>query len=271
MCRQAMKIKDIMKELIACGRNRTQYISEYLASLKLHFTIQEYFGGQKNIEFSVSNDKAKQDILFFAHHDISLKTDEGANDNTSSVAVLLALAKIIAGQTFAYNIRFVFTDNEELLGALSPSTTPDKLQQIMPHVGSFMYLSKFADKKNIRHIIVTELLGIGDAVYVASQSGNVMTDADLNRKIFEIAWADNFQAVPLKLPSTDMLSVKVFGLSGTVVGAIPYYQAQNYVRQANQLPAVWQNIHSEKDNLFAIQENALEMMKAFLLCLIKKL
>lgn len=266
-----MKIKDIIRELIVCGRDRTRYISEYLASLGLHFTIQEYFDGQKNIEFSVSNDNAKQDIIFFAHHDISLKTNEGANDNTSSVAVLLALAKIIAGQTFAHNIRFVFTDNEELLGALSPLTTPDKLQQIMPHVGSFMYLSKYADKKNIRHVIVTELLGIGDAVYVASQSGSVMTDVELNRKIFELAQADNFRTVQLKLPSTDMLSAKVFGLSGTVVGAIPYYQAQNYVKQADQLPAVWQNIHSEKDNLFAVQENALEMMKAFLLCLIEKL
>lgn len=266
-----MKIKDIVRELVGCGRDRTRYISEYLSSLKLPFSIQEYSNGQKNIEFSVSNDKTKQDIIFFAHHDISLKTNEGANDNTSSVAVLLALAKIIAGKTFAYNIRFVFTDNEELLGALSASTTPDELQRIMPHVGSFMYLSKYADKRNIRHVIVTELLGIGDAVYIASQSGNVVTDVGLNRKISEIARDENFPTVQLKLPSTDMLSVKVFGLSGTVVGAIPYYQAQNYVRQANRLPAVWQNIHSEKDNLFAVQENALEMMQAFLLCLINKL
>lgn len=266
-----MKIKEILCELIACGRNRTQYISEYLASLGLAVDIQEYLPGHRNIEFATSNDKAKQDIIFFVHHDISLKTREGANDNTSSVAVLLALAKSIRGKAFPYNIRLVFTDNEELLGALSPSTTAEKLQQIMPHVGSFMYLSKFPDKKNIRHIIVMELSGIGDSIYVASQSGNVMTDVSLNKKLLDIAERNNFQSVQLKLPSTDMLSVKVFGVSGTVIGAIPYYQAQNYVMQGKMFPAVWQNIHSEKDNLFAIQEKALEMMKDFLLHILEEL
>ena len=263
-----MKIKEILCELIAFGRNRTQYISEYLTSLGLAVDVQEYLPGHKNIEFVTSNDKAKQDIIFFVHHDISLKTREGANDNTSSVAVLLALAKSIRGKAFPYNVRLVFTDNEELLGALSPSTTAEKLQQIMPHVGSFMYLSKFPDKKNIRHIIVMELSGIGDSIYVASQSGNVMTDVSLNKKLLDIAERNNFQSVQLKLPSTDMLSVKVFGVSGTVIGAIPYYQAQNYVMQGKMFPAVWQNIHSEKDNQFAIQEKALEMMKDFLVCLL---
>ena len=83
-----MKIKEILCELIACGRNRTQYILEYLTSLGLAVDVQEYLPGHKNIEFVTSNDKAKQDIIFFVHHDISLKTREGANDNTSSVAVL---------------------------------------------------------------------------------------------------------------------------------------------------------------------------------------
>ncbi len=266
-----MSIKDILCNLIACGRNRTAYIQEYLTSLGLHPVVQEYSVGQKNIEFFTSNDKEKQDIIFFVHHDISLKTKEGANDNTSSVAVLLALAKIICKQTFAYNVRFVFTDNEELLGAISTSITSDKLRQIMPHVGSYMYLNKFPDKEKIRHIIVMELSGIGDSVYVASQSGNVITDSELNEKIFDVAQRNNFQIVQLKLPSTDMLSVKVFNLSGTVIGAIPYYQAQNYLMQEKQLPTVWRNIHSEKDNLFAIQDKALEMMKNFVLCILEEL
>lgn len=266
-----MKIKEILQELIACGRHRTEYILEYLTSLKLQPVIQEYSAGQKNIEFSTSNDATKQDIVFFAHHDISLKTNEGANDNASSVAVLLALAKTIVGKTFAYNIRFVFTDNEELLGAISGAITPEKLQKIMPHVGSYMYLNKLSNKKNIRHIIVMELSGIGDSVYIAQQSGNVMTDPELNKKLFDIAQRNNFQVIQLKLPSTDMLSVKVFGISGTVVGAIPYYQAKNYLVQKNQLPAVWQNIHSEKDNLFSIQDKALEMVKDFLLCFLSEI
>ena len=68
-----------------------------------------------------------------------------------------------------------------------------------------------------------------------------------------------------------MLSVKVFNLSGTVIGVIPYYQAQNYLTQEKQLPTVWRNIHSEKDNLFAIQDKALEMMKSFLLHILEEL
>ena len=266
-----MSIKDILCNLVACGRNRTAYILEYLTSLGLCHVVQEYSTGQKNIEFFTSNDETKQDIIFFAHHDISLKTNEGANDNTSSVAVLLALAKQICSRAFAYNVRFVFTDNEELLGALSPSITAEKLQLIMPHVGSYMYLNKFPDKERIRHIIVMELSGVGDSVYVASQSGNVMTDASLNKKLLGIAERNNFQSVQLKLPSTDMLSVKVFNLSGTVIGVIPYYQAQNYLTQEKQLPTVWRNIHSEKDNLFAIQDKALEMMKSFLLHILEEL
>lgn len=269
-----MELKEIVKNIVSCNRiGRVRYIYDYLNSLNLSPVFFQYADRLWNIEYRKDSTDSKGDLVVFAHHDISLKTREGANDNTSSVAVLLKLSQMVAGLEFPYNLRFVFNDNEELLGAMNPAVSLEEMKKIMINVGSFRYLKEYPDRDKIKHVLILELCGIGDTIYIAEKSGNVITDVVLNQKLLDIAKRRQQKAVSIPIPSTDMISIKAFGLSGTVIGAIPFYQAKNcgVLEKENFIPSVWKNIHSDKDNLFALSNKALEMVCQYLFQVLKEL
>ncbi len=53
-------------------------------------------------------------VIVGAHYDIVPTTSAGANDNTSSVAIILSLAEALAERSLTYTVRFVAFGSEEL-------------------------------------------------------------------------------------------------------------------------------------------------------------
>ncbi len=269
-----MQLKTIVENII--NRNRTikgrvEYIVDYLEALNIQVK-RHHYKHCENIECFFGNKDSSEEIIISAHHDISLKTNYGANDNTSSVALLLKLANWLRSNECKYNVRLLFNDNEELLGALNGSKiTRELLCSIMPNVGSYLYLRDMPDRTRVKHIIILELCGIGDGIYIANKSGNTTCDQLLCDKLFSIGEKNKYNMVRVTIPSTDMISVGTFKMSATVVGAIPYYQACNYSSDNEKVPAVWKNIHSDKDNLFAINDKALQMCFTYLCDVLKQL
>lgn len=258
-----MKIKEILRELISNDRdNRASYIIDRIRNSNCQPNI---FDTQncKNIEF-VKFGKIDKDIIFFSHYDISKETIEGANDNSSSVAVLLKLVEYINAISPYYNIRIIFNDKEEILGALLNKNLNSKdLAKIITNVGSFQYLKSFDNKSNILAIFNLELSGIGDTLYFATKSGLVNCDKRLIDFLEFICQKESMRYIKIPVLNSDMISIHTLSLNGVVFGAIPQHEAIIYsdrykdTNYKDEIPSVWKNIHSNKDNYFSIQERAL--------------
>ena len=53
-------------------------------------------------------------VIVGAHYDIVPQTEAGANDNTSGIAVVLALAEALAGRSLPFSVQFILFGAEEV-------------------------------------------------------------------------------------------------------------------------------------------------------------
>lgn len=67
----------------------------------------------QNLEIELPGDKVPQEIIVVGAHYDSIAGTPGANDNASAVAALLAIARLLAGNTYPRTVRLVAFANEE--------------------------------------------------------------------------------------------------------------------------------------------------------------
>lgn len=118
-----MKIENILEKIAIYGtHNRRNAILDILKDNNIEYRLQsiessfKYFQNTRyNIIVDIGNnfDKSKEKILLTAHYDV-VSGSTGANDNASSVSILLKL--IIELKHINKPIRFVFFDGEEMGG-----------------------------------------------------------------------------------------------------------------------------------------------------------
>lgn len=237
-------------------KKRPYFIINYLESKNIMFNIQK-FNGFRNIEV-VFPGKFEKSILFSAHFDISTNTIQGANDNTSSVAVLLTLCDILKNQNYQLNktVRILFNDNEELLGSFyTPDILKSKLKDIINNTGMYNYMK--VNHTLIEESYILELSGYGDSFFVANKSGGIKTDVELNMKIYHYT---NENCFFLSTPSTDHITSFFFdNLKSTVVGKINSNEAENW-KNYKKKPLSWERIHTKNDTIDYINENSLLSM-----------
>jgi len=264
-----MEIKEIVIGIIN-SKNRVDFIKKFLRKNKIEFRELSYDAGC-NIEVKI-NGTNDGEIIFLAHYDISMGTDEGANDNTSSVAVLLSLLLYLKDKSPFYTIKIVFNDKEEFVGGLlSGSIVNGNMTKIIDKIGSFDYIKNHFSKGKNKGIFILELSGIGDAVLIAKKSGKIDCSQRLIDFATKVAKNNNFKYIHLPVPYTDMVSVHTFHYEGVVLTIVPYYEALNYANNKDTYPSIWNNIHSNKDNIFTIQEKSLNLMLNFVINLIENL
>ncbi len=126
-----------------------QYIEQRLANTSLQTNHQTYKIGDKefkNLSFSKSG--GKQEILLIGAHYDTVEDKPGADDNTSAVAVLLALANELSNYHNQHTLYFVFFTLEE---------PPHFRTETM---GSFLYAQMLRkNEANIKLMIGLEMLG----------------------------------------------------------------------------------------------------------------
>ncbi len=273
-----MELKKIVEELCSLKDiKRTDFIINYLRQNNIEFNILNYSCGI-NIEI-VKKGLHSREFIFFAHHDIYSSLTEGANDNTSSVAVLLSLCKYLYFQNPDHSIRVVFNDREELLGGLLNKSIPrEKLEIILENTGSYQYLKNYVyDKSDVAGIFILELSGIGDSLYFATRSGSVECDKSCNSFFRNIADRYKFKYIEMPVLNSDMISLKALGFEGALIGATPYNDSKTFLQNshgnnaANDYPYIWKKIHTSMDNYFSIQESALDMVYNFLIRIVENL
>lgn len=274
-----MEIKSIVKDICEAGTGkRVEYIINFLRENNINHNIIKYLDGL-NIEIVKKGININKEIIFFAHHDVYNNSIEGANDNSSSVAVLLNIAKFLYFYKPYYTINIVFNDYEELIGGIfSLNNSKDKIDKIIKKIGSFQYLNKKISLKKSYIAFIVELSGIGDSLYFADKSGNISCDHKLNVFLENIAKNLNFKYLNIPISLSDIISSNYFGIKGTVFGSIPYIEGRNYINELNNkgfskdiYPHVWKKNHTSMDKYYSIQEKSLNMVFDFLVEIIRNI
>jgi hypothetical protein len=280
-----MEFKSLVQSLVSVkSEDRPSFIEEYLSDNGIPFNILEFPDG-RNIEVVKFSAKNAKEIIFFSHFDISKDTIEGANDNSSSVAIMLNVAKFIQEIDVGITVRIVFNDTEEILGALlNKEVNIDilKSQEIISKVGSFQYLKRFKKKDDILGIFDIELSGIGNSIFIAESSGLVNCSGFLIGFLCGLAKKNGINHMKIPFLSSDMISIHTIGIPGIVIGAIPGYEGLKYLKESSiqngkensgrdHFPSSWKNIHTSKDNFYAISEKSMKMVYDFIILIIKNI
>lgn len=273
-----MEIKSIVKEICESSGRRIDYIINFLKQNNINHKIDKFNNGT-NIEIVKKGKNDSKEIIFFGHHDVYNNSIEGANDNTSSVAILLTLAKFLYFYKPYYTINIVFNDYEELIGGIfSMKSSKEKVNAILNKIGSFQYIKKNIQKKKSLITFILELSGIGDSIYIANRSGNIESDRNLNIFLESIANNLNLKYLNFPISLSDLITVDYFGIKGTVFGSIPYIEGKNYLNNIGKkefskeiYPHVWKKNHTSMDKYYSIQEKSLNMIYNFSVEIIKNI
>ena len=274
-----MEIKSIVKDICEIGsKKRVEFIIDFLRQNNITHNIYKYLDGI-NIEVIRKGKNKNKEIVFFAHHDIYNNSIEGANDNSSSVAVLLTVVKFLYFYEPYYTINIVFNDYEELIGGIfSYKNSKYKIDKIIKKIGSFQYLYKKISLRKTYIIFILELSGIGNCLYFANKSGNIKCDSKLNKFLEDIAKILDFKYLNIPISLSDIVTTNYFGIRGTVFGSIPYIEGKNYLNELNKkdfskdiYPPVWKRNHTSMDKYYSIQEKSLTMIHKFVVEIIKNI
>ncbi len=140
----------------------SKYLVDQLKSLGLHPTTQEFsYTSKSNTVYSqnviaTKPGKSSKQLIIGAHYD-SVSVGKGADDNASSVGVVLETLKSLSKKKTPYTLKIIFFGSEE--AGLK---------------GSKYYVSQMTDKekKNTVAMINLDSLIAGDFLYVYGDQGN---------------------------------------------------------------------------------------------------
>ncbi|MBP5706966.1 MAG: M28 family peptidase, partial [Spirochaetales bacterium] len=139
---------------------RLSVIAEILGESDIPYRLQDFGTGTNLV--TTCGGRSDLDVILMAHHDIASGTVQGANDNTASVAILIAMAEWLKTQNLHYNIHIAFTDHEEQIGAmLSETVSNEDRFRIITGIGSYQLLKTFSPTR-VRAVFNLEMCGIGD-------------------------------------------------------------------------------------------------------------
>jgi Zn-dependent M28 family amino/carboxypeptidase len=262
-------MNNIYQHLIRIAKSersqRLAAITNILNEQNIPYRVQNFDSG-KNIIITFSG-RSDLDMIFMAHHDIASGTMQGANDNTASVAILIALSEWLKTQNLHYNIHIALTDHEERIGAmLSENVSNEDRFRIITSVGSYQLLKTFSPAR-VRAVINLEMSGIGDKLFFAESSGNVPCSASLNSRLAEAADILHIPHSSIKISNSDLLSVHVRKMCGTVIGALP--SSENVKFGSYDIPKEWATMHSPQDTVDKIDTDSMNMILNFLKQIIK--
>ncbi|MFC1977994.1 M28 family metallopeptidase [Chloroflexota bacterium] len=237
--------------------------------------IQEWhFPQTTNFIVDFSSDPNEKRLLFCAHYD-AVKDCPGANDNASSVAVLLGLCQLLKNtQTPA---RVVFFDREE-----SWLRTPFVRLGLL---GSLYYV--FSNNlKNVEAVYNLEFCGLGDSLSVwpvKDKKKDISAVRSAKKAAAKLNLKVKLADVPGLLLSSDHLSFRLKGISNSItLSLLPADQLQMLEQFVSNLsirkilmgqrpimPGVLSHVHKATDDSSRLNEDSLRLMLSLLVEIIK--
>ncbi len=254
-----MILKDKLKTFLSVN-DRYDFIISYLNDNSIKYKTQS-INSFRNIFIDIKGINQQRTMIFTAHYDKFSQDIQAANDNSSSVIVLLELAIYLYRSPPPINIIILFNDNEEKIGGIFNSiVTKSAKKMLINNIGSLYFFKNLTIKKPL--IFIVELAGIGNALFFANKSGNFRCCKSVNESLVHIAESNDYRYKLVDVGLTDMFSVSTLNLNGTVIGSVDLLAEKN---EEN-----WRINHSIEDSLDKIDNLSLERVYRFILLIINQ-
>lgn len=255
------------KTRVARGRE----VQSKLLEMEITPLIQEWhFPEMTNYIVDFSQPIGKKHLLFSAHYD-AVKNSPGANDNASSVAVLLGLCSKLRNMQIP--VRVVFFDREEAW-----LRTPFFRLGLL---GSLYYVLK-NDLSNVEAVYNLEYCGLGDSLAiwpVKEKKKDIPAVIAARNAAGKLNMNAKLAHVPGLLLSSDHLSFRIKGVSNSVtLSLLPSDQLpmlEQFVsnlsvrgllfRRRPPMPGVLSSIHKPIDHSSQLSEDSLALMLSLLI------
>jgi hypothetical protein len=249
---------------------RGEQVLAALAEMGIKPVIQECrWPVIRNIIVDFSADSHKQYLLFSAHYDV-VKGSPGANDNASSVAVLLGLCRELLHRPRP--VRIVFFDREEAW-----FHTPVLRLGLL---GSLYYVWK-TDLKNVAAVYNLEFCGQGDVlgIWPVKDVGKLPAVRQVAAIASRLGIQYRTTHIPWPFMSSDHLSFRLKGYPNAVTlsllpsGQIPLLEnlmceirpIKLLTGRRPTLPEPLHCIHSSSDSSASLSEHSLKLMLSLLI------
>jgi len=254
---------------------RGEAVESALEALGINAEIQEWrFPRTKNLVVDFSPESKERRLLFSAHYD-AVKNCPGANDNASSVAVLLGLCQYLRAAQAP--VRVVFFDREEAW-----FRTPFIRLGLL---GSLYYVLKNG-KQNIEAVYNLEFCGLGDSLSiwpVKEKGENIPAVRNAEKAAAKLNLNVKPAHVPLFLLSSDHLSFRLRGISNSVTlsllpaGQLPVLEQFVSSLSISRIisghrpimPGVLSHVHKASDDSSRLSEGSLRLMLSLLVEIIR--
>lgn len=281
-------------EFTSPGVNRLDCLKKVLEKYGIPYTQIE-LAGTRHIVIKFPKDSYSPQFTvktILAHYDC-VSGSPGANDNGSSVFLLLNAAKKMMDNPRLYNTRIIFTGNEELVSGQGV-----KEQGAYPLGLGLKSLGCLDDD-----IYVLDCMGRGDTLILSDvglYSGGNKTLMEKNRRIYEravdicrglkIAGKEaGFFSLPV--PYGDNAGLSAAGLSVQAVTVLPgnealkFYQAIRNIKGKKPVafskefleknagikeayPATWRLINTPRDDIHCLNQEAFDLAFSFIWALV---
>lgn len=229
---------------------RRNQLQQILTEIGCPFTVySDVVRGLTPQNVVVSFREGKPRMVIGAHYD-SVQGSSGANDNTASVCVLLALLEGLKDRPPTFPLDVVFFDLEE--GALA---------------GSQAYIDRFG-ADTIAGMINLDVCGVGDTILVAPAAQ--LTGTILAGPITAVANTNQHPVQILELlPSGDEVSFLNAGIPALTVAVLPHdevpllKEAMTKLMQGEQperMPPILETMHNgPRDSIAVIEPQAMQL------------
>lgn len=194
-----------------------------------------------------SKNESDKKIVFMAHYD-AVPGSTGANDNGSSIAILIAFAMEVIGCGSDLPMEIVFTDKEETGG-----------------YGSRLYLKQCKDQ--ILEVINLDTCGVGDDIVTCDWSKH---PSGLTwRLIYDSHLMDLKPVFVRSLPYCDADIVKAEGIDVTGICTLPPKDVEGIIYGKATYTGVYEYMHNgKKDSIDYINYDIMEKILEYLLLLL---
>ena len=257
------------------SRARGIEVQAALEAMGINAEIQERrFPRTTNLVVDFTRDPSERRLLFSAHYDV-IKNRPGANDNASSVAVLLGLCQQL--KNVRAPVRVVFFDREEAW-----LRTPFVKLGLL---GSLYYVFR-NDLHNIEAVYNLEFCGQGDSLSIWPVKGkkrNVLAVKIAEKAAATLKMEVRLAHVPWLLLSSDHLSFRLRGVSNSItLSLLPSDQLpvlEQFVSNLHVLkllfghrptmPGVLFRVHKDSDVSSRLSEDSLKLMLSLIVGIIQ--
>lgn len=192
-------------------------------------------------------------VILTAHHD-RVAYSPGANDNGASVIVLAELARELYQEGFRSNdLTILFADGEE------------KCSQ--DYSGAYAYAKKALNCGNTPDLtIVLELCGSpGEGIGLKSSTPG---DDRLVKQVEEVVSDAGIPSARIWTPYCDCVPLKAAGVESVLLTILPQSTLSAMEEYASVgaavFPSAWGKIHSSADNVTAVSEDSMRIVKRIL-------